>query len=198
MLYTKIISCNPSWCFRLEVSLVYVGRIAIARRVVAGSRQSRARQNTTGTAGCPHPTNKSPGGPPQEKIDLDTRCRARDLRGFRDAAAGPGRARRRSIRRPVHQRGRSRYRAGAARQLSGRDQGKQHGREEPGCKQSNILVLASDPNHLFLFEVYENEAAFQTHRASEHFKKYAALTANMVAKRVSRPMGAIGMNAKPH
>jgi (4S)-4-hydroxy-5-phosphonooxypentane-2,3-dione isomerase len=70
--------------------------------------------------------------------------------------------------------------------------------QEPGCKEFNILVLGDDPNHLFLFEVYENEAAFQSHRASEHFKKYAALTANMVAKRVSRPMGAIGMNAKPH
>lgn len=70
--------------------------------------------------------------------------------------------------------------------------------QEPGCKEFNILVLGDDPNHLFLFEVYENEAAFQAHRASEHFKKYAALTANMVAKRVSRPMGAIGMNAKPH
>ena len=53
------------------------------------------------------------------------------------------------------------------------------------------------PNHLFLFEVYDNEAAFKTHRASEHFKKYAAVTANMVAKRVTRPMGAIGTNSKP-
>jgi autoinducer 2-degrading protein len=70
--------------------------------------------------------------------------------------------------------------------------------QEPGCKQFDILVLASDPNHMFLYEVYENEAAFQAHRASEHFKKYAALTANMVAKRVARPMSAIGTNAKPH
>jgi hypothetical protein len=35
-------------------------------------------------------------------------------------------------------------------------------------------------------------------RSSEHFKKYATLTANMVAKRVTRPMGAIGTNTKPH
>ena len=70
--------------------------------------------------------------------------------------------------------------------------------QEPGGKQFDILVLASDPNHMFLYEVYENEAAFQAHRASEHFKKYAALTANMVAKRVARPMSAIGTNAKPH
>jgi (4S)-4-hydroxy-5-phosphonooxypentane-2,3-dione isomerase len=70
--------------------------------------------------------------------------------------------------------------------------------QEPGCRQFDILVLDSDPNHLFLCEVYDNEAAFKAHRASEHFKKYAALTANMVAKRVTRPMGAIGTNTKPH
>jgi autoinducer 2-degrading protein len=70
--------------------------------------------------------------------------------------------------------------------------------QEPGCRQFDILVLADDPNHLFLYEVYDNEAAFKTHRASEHFKKYAGLTATMVAKRVTRTMAAIGTNAKPH
>jgi autoinducer 2-degrading protein len=70
--------------------------------------------------------------------------------------------------------------------------------QEPGCRQFDILVLADDPNHLFLYEVYDNEAAFKTHRASEHFKKYATLTASMVAKRVTRPTAAIGTNAKPH
>jgi len=70
--------------------------------------------------------------------------------------------------------------------------------QEPGCRQFDVLALADDPNHLFLYEVYDNEAAFKTHRASEHFKKYATVTANMVAKRVTRPMGAIGTNTKPH
>ncbi len=70
--------------------------------------------------------------------------------------------------------------------------------QEPGCRQFDILVLDDDPNHLFLYEVYDNEAAFKAHRASEHFKKYAALTANMVAKPVTRPMAAIGTNTKPH
>jgi autoinducer 2-degrading protein len=68
--------------------------------------------------------------------------------------------------------------------------------KEPGCKRFDILNLASDPNHFFLYEVYENEAAFQAHRASDHFKKYAATTANMVAKRESRPMSVIASNAQ--
>jgi quinol monooxygenase YgiN len=67
---------------------------------------------------------------------------------------------------------------------------------EPGCKRFDILNLASDPNHFFLYEVYENEAAFQAHRASDHFKKYAATTANMVAKRETRPMSVTASNAQ--
>jgi len=33
--------------------------------------------------------------------------------------------------------------------------------KEPGCLQFDVLVLASDPNHFFLYEVYESEAAFR-------------------------------------
>ncbi|HYB71089.1 MAG TPA: putative quinol monooxygenase [Candidatus Bathyarchaeia archaeon] len=69
---------------------------------------------------------------------------------------------------------------------------------EPGCRQFDILVLASDPNHFFLYEVYDNEAAYQAHRQTEHFKKYAALTANMVGKRNARPMTPIELHAKGH
>jgi (4S)-4-hydroxy-5-phosphonooxypentane-2,3-dione isomerase len=68
--------------------------------------------------------------------------------------------------------------------------------KEPGCRRFDILTLAGDPNHFFLYEVYENEAAFQSHRASDHFKKYAATTAKMVAKRESRPMSVIASNSQ--
>jgi (4S)-4-hydroxy-5-phosphonooxypentane-2,3-dione isomerase len=70
--------------------------------------------------------------------------------------------------------------------------------KEPGCREFDILVLASNPNHIFLYEVYENEAAFQAHRASDHFKKYAATTKDMVAKRDARPMTPIAFNSRAH
>jgi (4S)-4-hydroxy-5-phosphonooxypentane-2,3-dione isomerase len=66
--------------------------------------------------------------------------------------------------------------------------------KEPGCRRFDILNLASDPNHFLLYEV--NEAAFQAHRATDHFKKYAATTASMVAKRNARPMSVIAANAQ--
>jgi (4S)-4-hydroxy-5-phosphonooxypentane-2,3-dione isomerase len=68
--------------------------------------------------------------------------------------------------------------------------------KEPGCRRFDILNLASDPNHFLLYEVYDNEAAFQAHRATDHFKKYAATTGNMVAKRDARTMSVIASNAQ--
>ena len=67
---------------------------------------------------------------------------------------------------------------------------------EPGCKRFDILNLASDPNHFFLYEIYDNEAALKAHRETAHFKKYAATAANMVAKREARPMSVIASNAQ--
>ena len=68
--------------------------------------------------------------------------------------------------------------------------------KEPGCREFNIMVSATNPNHVFLFEVYDNDAAAQAHRATEHFKKYAAITANMVTARNVRPMKPIAFNLK--
>ena len=68
--------------------------------------------------------------------------------------------------------------------------------KEPGCKRFDILNLGSDPNHFFLYEVYDNEAAFKAHRETDHFKKYMATTGKMVAKRDARPMSVIASNAQ--
>jgi autoinducer 2-degrading protein len=70
--------------------------------------------------------------------------------------------------------------------------------KEPGCREFNITVLANNPNHVFLYEVYDNEAALTTHRNGEHFKKFQAATANMVTGRNVRAMSLIAFNAKGH
>jgi len=67
--------------------------------------------------------------------------------------------------------------------------------KEPACRRFDILNLASDPNHFFLYEVYDNEAALRAHRETEHFKKYQATTGKMVAKREARPMSVVAANA---
>jgi autoinducer 2-degrading protein len=67
---------------------------------------------------------------------------------------------------------------------------------EPGCREFNIAVSRSDPNHVFIFEVYDNSAALDAHRQTDHFKKYAATTKDMVAKREAHPLSSVAMNIK--
>jgi autoinducer 2-degrading protein len=70
--------------------------------------------------------------------------------------------------------------------------------KNPGCREFNISVLANRPNHVFLYEVFDNEAAFNAYRATDYFKKYQAATASMVADRNLRAMTPIAFNSKGH
>ena len=70
--------------------------------------------------------------------------------------------------------------------------------KEPGCREFNVSVLANRPNHVFLYEVYDNEAALNAHRATDHFKKFAAATANMVTGRNVRALSPVAFNSKAH
>jgi quinol monooxygenase YgiN len=44
--------------------------------------------------------------------------------------------------------------------------------KEPGCYQFDVLRVSDDPNRLFLYEVYENEAAFQAHGKTAHIEAF--------------------------
>jgi autoinducer 2-degrading protein len=68
--------------------------------------------------------------------------------------------------------------------------------KEPGCHEFNITVSQKDPNHVFIFEVYDNAAALEAHRATDHFKAYAAATKEMVAKRDAKGLSSVAMNMK--
>jgi len=67
---------------------------------------------------------------------------------------------------------------------------------EPGCREFNIHVKADNPNHVFIYEVYDSAAALEAHRATDHFKKYAAATQKMVTKRDVRAMTSVAFNYK--
>jgi (4S)-4-hydroxy-5-phosphonooxypentane-2,3-dione isomerase len=67
---------------------------------------------------------------------------------------------------------------------------------ELGCRAFNIAVSQKDTNHVFVFEVYDSAAAFDAHLQTDHFKKYAAATKDMVAKRDPHPLSLIAAYAK--
>jgi autoinducer 2-degrading protein len=67
---------------------------------------------------------------------------------------------------------------------------------ESGCSEFDITVSQKDPNHVFVFEVYENAAAFDAHLKSDHYKKYAATAKDIVAKREVHPLSSVAMMKK--
>jgi (4S)-4-hydroxy-5-phosphonooxypentane-2,3-dione isomerase len=67
---------------------------------------------------------------------------------------------------------------------------------DPGCREFNIVVSKDDPHHIMFFEVYDNAAALDIHRATDHFKKYQAATKDMVTKRDAKQFLSVAMNMK--
>ena len=49
-----------------------------------------------------------------------------------------------------------------------------HARGEPGCRRFDVLVDLKDPTQAMLYEIYDDEAAFVAHQATDHFKRYLA------------------------
>jgi autoinducer 2-degrading protein len=67
---------------------------------------------------------------------------------------------------------------------------------EPGCHEFNIAVSQKDANHVFVFEAYDNAAAMDAHRQTDHFKKYATTTKDMIAKRDPHPLSLVATYTK--
>lgn len=44
--------------------------------------------------------------------------------------------------------------------------------DEPGCRQFDVAANALEPNAFFLYETYDDEAAFKAHLASDHFRLF--------------------------
>ena len=56
-------------------------------------------------------------------------------------------------------------------------------RKEPGCRQFEVLVDPADRTKVMLFEVYDDEKAFEAHQQTPHFKKYLAEAVPLLASR---------------
>jgi quinol monooxygenase YgiN len=56
-------------------------------------------------------------------------------------------------------------------------------RKEPGCRQFEVLVDQQDRTKVMLFEVYDDEKAFEAHQQTPHFKKYLAEAVPLLASR---------------
>jgi autoinducer 2-degrading protein len=56
-------------------------------------------------------------------------------------------------------------------------------RKEPGCMQFDVLVDPNDKTRVMLYEVYDDDKAFEAHQQTPHFKKYLAEAVPLLASR---------------
>ena len=56
-------------------------------------------------------------------------------------------------------------------------------RTEAGCRQFEVLVDPDDKTKIMLFEVYDDQKAFEAHQAGAAFKKYLAEAVPLLASR---------------
>ena len=56
-------------------------------------------------------------------------------------------------------------------------------RKEPGCRQFEVLFDPNERTKVMLFEIYDDEKAFETHQQTAHFKKYLADAVPLLASR---------------
>ena len=69
-------------------------------------------------------------------------------------------------------------------------------RLEPGVVMLHAVALADAPEQIRLMEVYADEAAYQAHLVTPHFRKYKMLTVSMVRSLSLVPVTPILMGAK--
>lgn len=55
--------------------------------------------------------------------------------------------------------------------------------DEPGCQQFDVCVPHEGANRIVLYEIYDDEAAFQAHMETTHFKKFDALVKDWITDR---------------
>lgn len=59
-------------------------------------------------------------------------------------------------------------------------------KQEAGCRQFDIATDPDRPDEVFLFELYEDRAAFDLHLSSNHFRDFDAATANLTERKTVR------------
>lgn len=54
---------------------------------------------------------------------------------------------------------------------------------EPGCRQFDVCSDSGEPSVVFLYEVYDDRAAFDAHLGTPHFRSFDAAAREMIAEK---------------
>lgn len=61
-------------------------------------------------------------------------------------------------------------------------------RDEPGCLRFDIVEDPADPNRIWLYEVYIDEAAFGEHQRMPHYLQWRKATVDWIEKSSVKPV----------
>ena len=75
-----------------------------------------------------------------------------------------------------------------------RENAKRSVASEPGCRHFDVATPRDGSNHVFLYEIYDDEAAFQAHLLTAHYKSFATATKAMVK---GRKITALDLQGEP-
>ena len=64
-------------------------------------------------------------------------------------------------------------------------------RDEPGCRQFDICTDPKRPDQLFLYELYDDEAAFEAHQEMPHYKAMGPAVSGMIAQKDLRTFSVV-------
>ena len=56
-------------------------------------------------------------------------------------------------------------------------------RDEPGCRQFDVVVPDGEPDSVLLYEIYDDRAAFEAHKTTKHFLSFNTESAPLVASK---------------
>jgi (4S)-4-hydroxy-5-phosphonooxypentane-2,3-dione isomerase len=57
-------------------------------------------------------------------------------------------------------------------------------RDEPGCRRFDVVEPSGGTDRIFLYEIYDDRAAFDAHLKTKHFLDFDAESAALVASKV--------------
>lgn len=57
---------------------------------------------------------------------------------------------------------------------------------EPGCRRFDVAFSEREPSLVFLYELYDDAAAFAAHQQTAHFKAFDGTTAPWVERKTAR------------
>jgi quinol monooxygenase YgiN len=63
--------------------------------------------------------------------------------------------------------------------------------DEPGCRQFDVCTDPERPGQVFLYELYDDEAAFEAHQQMPHFKATGVAVDGLVADKELRTFSTV-------